>query len=374
MPKDLTFFATGDVAPNRPDPNTIFDEVRSIIQSGDLAFCQLEANLSTRGTPSPQARLPMRTDPRVAQAIRAAGFDVTSFASNHCMDWGPDALADTIDNLKKENLAVIGVGANIHEARRPVIMERNGTRIAFLAYNTILPQCYWAEVDRPGCAPLRAFTFYEQIEHDQPGTPCRTHSFPHRQDLQAMIADIEAVRASADVVVVSMHWGVHFVPSLIADYQRDVAHTAIDHGADLIIGHHPHILKGIEVYRGRAIFYSLGNFAIEQPKAFMAGLYSTQRQKEIENLNPNWQHDQEYSAPPDTRKTILVQCTISQGAISQVMMHPCHISTKSVPQLLAPDDALYGEVVDYIQHISTDQGLAPRFIPADGPLIINTAL
>jgi poly-gamma-glutamate capsule biosynthesis protein CapA/YwtB (metallophosphatase superfamily) len=372
MSKEITLFAVGDVAPKRENPHTIFDSVRTLLKSGDLGFCQLEAALSKQGTPLPQARLPMRTDPEVAAAIKAAGFGVVSFAGNHCMDWGREAFFDTLENLKGQGIAVIGVGENIQAARQAAIIEKNGTRIAFLAYNTILPQCYWAETDRPGCTPLRAVTVYEQIEHDQPGTPCRIHSAPQQKDLLAMAADIEAAKKSADVVIVSMHWGIHFVPAQLADYQREMAHTAVDHGADLILGHHPHILKGIEVYRGKVIFYSLGNFAIEQPSAFMDGLHDSQRHKEIEALNPNWQKDRPYAPPPDTRKTMVVKCTISDGRLRQVAFQPSLISIEAVPELLLPTDENFQEVIDYLLTISHNQGLYPKFDLNDQLIVIDT--
>ncbi len=195
--------------------------------------------------------------------MRDAGFSVVSWAGNHCLDWGPDGFNDTIDNLRRAGLRVVGAGAQLAAARAPVIVEQSGVRTAFLAYCSILPAHYWADERRPGCAPMRAFTVYEPIEPDQPGTPARIHTYAHREDLAALCADVEAARAQADVVIVSLHWGIHFVPAVIADYQTEVGHAAIDAGADLILGHHAHILKGIEVYRNKAIFYSLGNFAMD---------------------------------------------------------------------------------------------------------------
>jgi poly-gamma-glutamate synthesis protein (capsule biosynthesis protein) len=96
------------------------------------------------------------------------------------MDWGQEAFFDTIEALKGEGISVIGVGKNIEEARKPAILESKGSRVAFLAYNTILPMGYWADANRPGCAPMRAWTLYEQIEHDQPGTPAG--STPSQED------------------------------------------------------------------------------------------------------------------------------------------------------------------------------------------------
>ena len=244
------------------------------------------------------------------------------------MDWGQDALFDTIDALEKESLAVIGVGENIAEARKPAIIDCKGTRIAFLAYNSVLPMAYWAEEGRPGCAPLRAFTVYEQIEHDQPGTPCRVHTFSHKADLAAMVDDIRKAKSQADLVIVSTHWGVHFIPAVIADYEKEIAHAAMMPARTLIVGHHPHILKGIEVYKGKVIFHSLSNFALELPFQFDKKLRETTRHKEIQNLNPEWEADPEYPMPPDTRKTVLVKCVISGKTIEKVSFLPAYLTTR----------------------------------------------
>lgn len=356
--KEIIVYAVGDIAPDRPEPGTLFEHVSALLNDGDIAFCQLEANLSIRGTPLPQARLACRTDPNVAPALKEAGFDVVSFATNHCMDWGREAFFDTIENLRAQGLSVIGVGKNIAEARQPAIIECHGTRIAFLSYNSILPQAYWAETDRPGCVPMRAFTVYEPIEHDQPGTPCRIRTFAHPGDLDAMANDIRQTKMRADIVIVSQHSGIHFIPAVIPDYQREIAHAAIDAGADVILGHHAHILKGIEVYAGKPIFYSLCNFALDlrAPKE----LLERPSHNEIARLNPEWKPDPEYPTyfmPPDSRKTIIVKCTIADKRIQRVSFLPTIINKQSQPEILSPKDTQFGEVVGYIEVISRDQGL-----------------
>ena len=375
MTDDIVLYAVGDIAPDREDPGSIFQHVAGILSGGDIAFCQLEAVLSERGTPLPQARLPCRGKPQIGRAIKDAGFDVVSFASNHCMDWGREAFFDTISALGKEGLSVIGVGKNIEEARKPAIIECKGTRIAFLAYNSILPQGYWANVDRPGCVPMRAFTLYEQVEHDQPGTPCRVHTFPHRDDLNAMVEDIRKAKFQADVVIVSMHWGIHFIPAVLADYQRDMAWVAIDSGADLILGHHAHILKGIEVYAGKVIFYSLCNFALDlrAPKE----LLERPGHREIEVLNPDWKPDPEYPTyfmPPDSRKTIIAKCIISNKQIKSVSFLPTYINKQSQPQVLVSGDQRFGEVIEYMEEITRDQGLETRYTVQGDEVVIHESL
>jgi poly-gamma-glutamate synthesis protein (capsule biosynthesis protein) len=360
LSEELIFYAAGDIAPTRDDIDSIFAKVAPVIRSGDLAFCQLEAVLSKKGSKLPQVRMQCTGEPEIAGAIKRAGFQVVSFASNHCLDMGTEAFLETIDVLKEQELDVIGVGRNIEEARKPAIVEVKGTRIAFLAYNTILPQSFWAEKDRPGCAPLRAHTLYEQIEHDQPGTPCRIHTFAHRGDLSAMVEDVRRAKEQADLVFVSMHWGIHFIPAVLADYQKEMAYAAIDAGADLIIGHHAHILKGAEVYKGKVIFYSIGNYAIELPRNFKQKEINSDQFKEIKALNKDWEPEKA-SWPYDSYKTMTVKCRIEDRRLKSVSFLPTYIGFDDTPEIVTAGDPRFHEVVEYMKEISASQNLNVKF-------------
>src|SRR4029077_12803240 len=118
--------------------------------------------------------------------------------------------------------------------------------------------------NKTGITPMRAHTYYMRAgdphEESQPGTPPTILTVPHEEDLHALQEDIKKAKQQADAVVMSIHWGLHHIPKAIATYQPKVAHAAIDAGADLILGHHPHCLKAVEVYKGKVCFYSIGNF------------------------------------------------------------------------------------------------------------------
>ena len=365
--------AVGDVGPDRDDPRVCFALARETLRDADLGFCQLEVNLTTRGVRMPQARHTGRAVAASASALRDAGFDVVSFAGNHCMDWGPDGLFDTMANLRAAGIDVVGVGADIAAARQPAIRTINGTRIAFVSYSSILPEGYWATDTRPGCAPLRAHTHYEQIEPDQPGTPPRVHTWAHRRDLEAMRRDIAAAKAGADVVIVSLHWGIHFVPGVIADYQREVGHAAVDAGADLILGHHAHILKGIELYRGKAIFYSLGNFAIDlrmtPEHAASPGF------REIQALSPDWvpNFDSLYNFPPDSRMTGVVRAVLDKGRVTDLAFQPAFINDDAQPEVLRASDPRFTRVRDYLEWCCDSQGFSTTLQPHGDVIRVVTA-
>lgn len=361
----INFIAVGDVAQDRPDPATSFDHVRDRIGRADLGFCQLEVNLTTRGTRLPQARHTMRGDPRIADALVEVGLEVVSFAGNHCMDWGSDGLFDTIGHLERAGAYQVGTGRNIDEARRSVYVTRNDVTVGFISVNSILPMNYWAEENRAGCAPLRAHTIYEQIEHDQPGTPARIHTYSFRDDLDALLATIRDVRSKADVVVLSHHAGIHFVPAVIPDYQREVAHAAIDAGADLVLGSHAHILKGVEVYRGKTIAYSMANFAIDlhmdEAHAKSKGF------REIQKLNPGWVPDfgSRYNFPPGSEMSMMLEARFSKDGISDVRFVPIMIGRDADPKIVEPHHSDFERIRAYLQTISDEAELGST-ISADG--------
>ena len=366
--------ATGDIAMDRDAPDTIYDATRETLQAADITFGQLEINYASQGTRLPQARHALLGRKEDGEAIGRAGYDIVSFASNHCMDFGSEAMLETIENLQQTNVEVIGAGKNIKEARKAAHFTlQDGTKVAFLAYCTILPQDYWATDRRAGCTPMRAFTVYEQVEHDHPGTPARIHTYPHREDLAAMENDIRAAKEIADVVFVSHHWGIHFVQSSIADYQRDIARAAIDAGADAILGHHAHILKGMEIIKDKPVFYSLCNFAVDL--RISPELYESKGFQEIFTLNDKWTPDfnSTYNFPDDSRYSMIARFEINNGSITRSGFMPLHIGSDSVPQIVAADDVRHNEMVEYMRLITEEAGLnASYHVAADGIVDVKT--
>ncbi len=365
MASEIVLVAVGDVGIRRDDPESIFRGSRDALGQASVAFGQLETTVSDRGSRMPHAKLAMRAPPAMARAAATAGFDVMSFAGNHCLDWGYDAFDDTLRHASDAGIRLCGAGQNIVEARRPALFDADGTKIAFLAYSSILPEGYWAESARPGCAPLRAHTTYEQIELDQPGTPPRILTHPHSGDFDALMEDIAAAKRNADVVVVSFHWGIHMVKAELADYQRVVAHAAIEQGADAIVGHHPHILKGVEFHRGAPIFYSLGNFAIEQPHVWDPKITQTDSFRQLVSLNPQWDMNSVHMLPEETRRTGIAKLIIRNGRIAETRFIPAYIADNSAPIVVKARDPKFAVVRDYLAEINMAAGL-PTAISIDG--------
>ena len=374
---ELVMYGVGDVAPYRDDLSSSFRHVAPLFQSGDLSFCQLEAVLSEQGDLSSCTRMGCSSRPEVAGALKEAGFDVVSFASNHALDYGRTAFKETLAHLRDVGLAVTGAGENETIARTYPILDVKGTKVAFLGYNSILPQGFWAEEARPGCNPARGITAYVPVEHDQPGTPCRMYTFPHPDDLKKMTEDIQKAKTEADIVIVSIHWGIHFKEAVLADYQRYYAHFAIDAGADLILGHHAHILKPIEIYKGKAIFYSLGNFAMEEVtdmlrdvKAKGQDMKTSKSHTEMTAISDAFKTTKR-SFPMDSYLTMVAKWTVADGAIQRVSYLPAYLPEDGAPYVLEPADPLFQKVNSYMEKITAMEGMDTGYrLSEDGREVI----
>lgn len=217
-----------------------FERVRALLAGADLRVGNLEGTLTDAGTPLPK-RYQFATAPALAPGLRAGGFDVVSLANNHATDFGLEGLARTLRALDEAGVAHVGAGADEAAARGAYIarLDRAGgdLRVAFLGYETIgeVGEVIVAQGGSGGVA---------------------------RASVEAIGADVRAARARAQFVVVMLHSGTEYSHEPSAE-QRGLAHAAIDAGASVVIGHHPHVLQPWERYGGGLILYSLGNFVFD---------------------------------------------------------------------------------------------------------------
>lgn len=216
-----------------------FESVRQLVAQGDINFCNLETPASFIGSPYPgkHPNITFRAQPGSLFSLKYAGFNIISLANNHMTDHGPAALEETLDALQLLDLYYVGAGRNYTEAYAPAFFEKNGWRIAFLAYADPI----WSVVEAQSTAGVAHI----------------------REDV--IIESIQKLRKdkTVDAILVSLHWGEEYRHSPLPK-QRTLAKHIIDAGADAIIGHHPHVMQGVEWYRGKPILYSLGNFAFDQ--------------------------------------------------------------------------------------------------------------
>lgn len=224
----------GKVMKEKDDWIFPFREIAEELQSADILFGNLEGMISDKGEDG-GGIYSFRADPRAIEGLTFAGFDVLSVANNHSFDWGGEAILDSIERLNQAGIHTVGGGKNIEEAWAPVILEKNGTVFAFFAFSEFFGGL---KVGRAEIAEI-------DIER-----------------IKRAISNAKNERG-ADIVILSVHWGEEY-KTVSNDFQRDIARRAILAGANIVVGHHPHVIQEIEEYEGGLIVYSLGNFIFDQ--------------------------------------------------------------------------------------------------------------
>ncbi|WP_216669111.1 CapA family protein [Corallococcus exiguus] len=263
----LSILAVGDVFVDRDDPATAFHSAGDVLRSGDVVFGNCEGVFSDDIQRAPSAGSTVTAPAANAAPLAKAGFNIMSLANNHSLDGGHAALLSMRRTLADLGIATAGAGANLAEATAPAYLERNGTRLAFLAFSSVFPYGYEARPGVPGLAPFRAHTRYTPVDLNawNPGMAPVVSTEPLVEDQKAFIHSITEARAKADIVVVSFHWGDSTQPFSLTDHERRTARLAIDHGADVVVGHHHHMLRGVEFHSGKPIFYGLGHYLFDLP-------------------------------------------------------------------------------------------------------------
>ncbi|OGS36669.1 MAG: hypothetical protein A2293_13265 [Elusimicrobia bacterium RIFOXYB2_FULL_49_7] len=229
---DVMFANTGTGFLDRYGIDYPLKQVKSELQQADIRVCNLELPIADTGEAA-QKTYTFRAPVRHAGVVLDGGFDVVHLGNNHVLDNGISAFYRTLDVLDSLKVGHIGGGRNLADARKPYIIEKKGLRIGFLGYSLVFPEDFWAKTNRPGTV------------------------FGHEDVIRQ---DMAALRDSVDLLFVVFHWGAEKM-TVPKDYQKQIGHLCIDLGADGVFGHHPHVLQGMELYKGKLIAYSLGNFS-----------------------------------------------------------------------------------------------------------------
>lgn len=362
---ELTLLGCGDVGPIHEPMDGYGTLALSTLGAADIRFGQCERVYSERGSLQIHSGGGhSRCKPHMASIFRDCGFDVVSVASNHAMDWGGDALLDTIELLGNQRVAVVGGGRNLEEARRPVILERKGVKVAFLAYCSILREGYAAGSNRTGVAPLRAHTYYEPFDY-QAGVPPKVVTVPFEEDLAGMVDDIAQAKKQAHAVVLSLHWGIHFIPRMIADYQPIVAKAAFAAGADLILGHHAHVPKAIGVHDRKVCFYSLSNFIMSGTEKSPSDARKFEREYGVE-LDPGYPR---LPYGSDAKRSLIAKAVVSPAGVERVSFLPVVIDPQLRPEVLRAGDPRFDDAVNFMEWVSED--FPHRFTVEENEVVVG---
>jgi len=238
-PRPVTLVAVGDILLadsvgrmiRKKGADFPFARMKSTLQNADITFGNLECCVSKRGAPI-EKRFTFRADPGLVGVLKRSGFTIVSLANNHTWDYGRNALEDTVQSVRESGIKTVGAGRNRTEAHRLVIIEKNGMKIGFLAYLGLIPALISESETEPTLSMASE---------------------------KAITAEVSSARKQVDFLLVSLHAGQEMAQRS-TPRQRGFAHAAIDAGADMVIGHHPHVMQLPETYHGKQIFYSLGNF------------------------------------------------------------------------------------------------------------------
>ncbi|MXX83016.1 MAG: CapA family protein [Chloroflexi bacterium] len=331
-----TIAIVGDLFLQQTLPDTpALAEVGAALRSADVAFGNLEAPVSRRGVKSDKW-INMRMSPDLLDDIQRLGFNLLTLANNHLFDFDETAFFDTLRYLDDSDLRYVGAGADLDAAWQAQIIDLAGTRVAFLGGCSTLGPGSAATSDRPGVAPVRVAESYHidpAASLEQPGSAPYVHTRAWKDDLQRACQAVADAKASADFVIVAMHWGVpptwrsRFQDGL-AEYQIEVGHALVEAGADLIVGAHPHSLQEVEIWQGKPIFYSLGNFVFHHSRGARESPVSRHAPYTL-NIK---RRDRIWS------ETIILLAEITAGTVHCKLL-PALLDENGNPHLLGGDEA-----------------------------------
>lgn len=350
----LSIIFTGDVVLDVPDPDHWLAGIAPALQQADLVIGHLEVphtnalHEMSGDVPAPGA------DPDHLKALPRAGFDAMTLAGNHMADCGAEGIADTRAVLATLGIAHAGAGASLAEARAPMVLEcADGRSVRVLSYNCVGPERGWATDDRAGCAYLGVMT-----SDGGPVRPASTLTMPSAEAIRWLREDIAALKHPDALVVVALHKGTVHTPVRVEVYERLLAAAAIDAGADIVIGHHAHLVRGIEFMQGKPVFHGLGNGcvvtrALSPDQAHPARAAWAGRRKQLFGFEPDPAFE---LAPfhPDAVFSFLGRvCWYADGALECGII-PVVVDAPGRPRLAEGDEIK--RVCEYVEYITARAG------------------
>lgn len=213
-----------------------WEHVKDYFQRDNITIGNLETSITNRGTIWPDKQYNFRSDPKNLRAMKEAGIEVINLGNNHTLDYGYDGFLDTLKHLDNNNIKRVGGGKTREEAMEGIVIEEGGTKVGVLGFSRVVPTVDWyATAKRPGI--VGAYDVH----------------------VDSILERVSQMKEEVDILILSIHWGVE-LSEIPRQEEILLAKKLIDGGVDIVMGHHPHVLQGIEIYKGKPIFYSLGNF------------------------------------------------------------------------------------------------------------------
>lgn len=356
MSDDVKLLFTGDLVLDVEQPDHWLSGIAPALREADLAIGHLEVPHTRRGhelqgdVPAPGA------PPENLDALKRAGFHAVTLAGNHIADCGADGIADTVERLRTLGLGHCGAGASLGQARQPALLSFRGRRLAVLSYNCVGPEAAWASTTRAGCSYLPLHT-----ADGSPVAPAADLREVAPEAHEILATDIAAARTRAELVVVALHKGIVHTPARLAPYERPLASAAVKAGADLVVGHHAHILRGIEFHAGRPVFHGLGNGcvvtrALSPAQDHPARAAWARRRRELFGFEPDPRYELAPFHPEAVHAVLAVVRWGADGSL-ECGIRPVYVEPPGRPVCVGDERA--EAVIGYLQRIGTDAGLPP---------------
>ncbi len=360
MSEKITVLGVGDIILDAPEPEKYFDTSKDLLKAADIAVGNMEDPHTDRPSWS---NMESHSAPASAlenlSAFKYAGFDVATIGGNHCFDQGACGILDPIEYFRSCGIATCGSGANCDEARKPAIVERKGIRTAFLHYNLTGPRECYATVMKAGCAYIRIATAYCNDRAEPGGSPSAIYTIADPRGKKNMADDILAAKKAADHVIVYFHSGSPG-KALLNQYELDLTHYAVDMGAAAVLCCHTHAIASIEIYRGKPIYYGLGNFVTVTGAMDPDAPNARQRRTNFygwPGIQPWWDFDvfkmlgpgdvPNYPFAEYSRNTMIAKLEFDKKGLLSAGFIPCWINDAAQPTPVTRDGK-GKEVVEYI--------------------------
>jgi poly-gamma-glutamate synthesis protein (capsule biosynthesis protein) len=351
MRKQFILAAVGDLAPSRnlTDCKSNVNHIWNYFRKTDFVVANLENPLTNSVVKTDKAAT-IKGDPAIAPSLSEVGIDLVTVANNHAMDFGVEGLAETIKVVNESDVLTVGGGMDLESASRPEYVEIEGLRIAVFGFTSSVPTGYAAGPNRPGVAPIRAHSrfFIDNMTLDeQPGISPWVETKVNQNDMEYACRRVAEARKETDFVIVNMHWGIPngwcaAFQGPLADYQQPLAHALIDAGADVIVGHHPHTIHGIDKYKHGLIAYSLGNFLFHGMGEDM-GLKLT-------IAYPPYKFDS--ISQGEARESLIMEIVLEDKKMKEVRFLPIILNSQGDPEFL--NQASAEKVIKRLERLSKD--------------------
>lgn len=364
MAEKISVAMVGDLILDQPGPmEPYFEDITPVLQSIDIMGGHVETPHTNRTEPS---CIDVQAPPSAPEHLDVlkGKFDVVSVAGNHAYDCGPNGVIDTIANLDRVGIPHCGTGANIYEAKKPVFITKNGIKTGYISYNLAGPSLGWAMSQKAGTNHVKVQTAYVPVR-DMPAAPCKIYSWINPEDKEQLAEEIKELKSQCDVAVVFAHLGNGGDIPKLDQYEIEFTHHCIDCGADIVFGHHHHVLKGIDIYKGKPIYHGLGNF-VTVTYAMTAGYNDTPemiaylKQRAKEGRGGGHYKVDFYPWSEKSRLTGIAKVLVDKDGNCENSFIPCYIedSGKVVPKTRENGGQ---EVFDFVVAQSVGANLTAKF-------------